>query len=229
MKFNVNVEVTDAEIKEYAYELLLKAGGAVAGSFASAFDDPQAVQFVVGMVQQAIQVGMAGAAAAHQRQRRGPYPTAVAVPGGLGPVPPGYAPPYPYPTGAVPPASHAYYPPGPPYGPMGPGPYHVPPAAGGPPVPNNVRPIQGEPAQVEHCFHIEANQQQEEGVVCCHCAAVNGVYRKACRRCAHQFCGAIVTPAPQGPPPPQVSPPPPPGYGDPEQPPFSPQGPQSTP
>lgn len=214
MKFNVNVEVTDAEIKEYAYELLLKVGGEVAGSFVNAFDDPHALQFALAMVQQGIQMGVAGA---RQRQQRGP--------GGMGFTPPGYT------AVAVPHATHTYYPPGA-YGPMGPGPYHGQPAPNGPPGPNNVRPIQPEPAQVEHCFHIEANQQQEEGVVCCHCATVNGVYRKTCRRCAHQFCGAIVTPAPQGPTPPQVSPPQPPqppGYDNSGLPVVPPQGPQSTP
>lgn len=199
MRATLNIEVTDAEIKQYGQELLLKGLGAVMQTVGDMVDDPNALmmfQQAFGTVQQGIHIGMRQ----RQQQQREPGP----VPGGLGPVPTAYGhPSYPYPTGAVPPVAHTYYPPGP-YGAHGPGPgpYYGPP--GGPPGPNNVRPIQPEPAQVEHCFHIEANQQQEEGVVCCHCATVNGVYRKTCRRCGHEFCGAIVTPAPRGPTPPQV-------------------------
>jgi len=71
--------------------------------------------------------------------------------------------------------------------------------------PSNVRPI-AEPATVEHCFVIDETRQNESSWGCCRCATSNGLHRTLCRQCGHQRCGAVVTPAPERQPSPQVPP-----------------------
>lgn len=210
MKFNVNIEVSDDEIKRYGQELFLKGLGAVMSSIGGAFEDPGAMaafqQGIVTMLQHGVQIGVR-----QRQQHRHPFATGPYPMGATGPYPPGY-------PGYGPSPGTQAYAPGP-YGPQGPGPYTGPPMPGanGPAGSSNVRPIQSEGAQVERCYRIESNEKQEEGVICCHCATVNAVYRETCRRCNHRLCAVgVVTPAPQHPPPPQVgSPEPPPEPGAP--------------
>jgi hypothetical protein len=173
MKFTVNLEASDEELKKFAADTLVQAA---MGGIGELFNDPQYAS--------AIQGAFAGIAQTIQQSiGRGP-PRGWRPPMTHGPqaYPPGYVPPYP--PGYAPPAA---YPPGVmPYGPAGP--Y----AAS---QPSNVHPIR-EPAAVEKCFPIEATRYAEAGICCCRCATYNGVQRTSCRHCGHQFCHVIAPPPP---------------------------------
>jgi len=179
VKFNLNVEVTDDELKEYAADVLLRSLGTVWRDLGGALANPQATAIAMNLFQQvaSIQSGMR-----HPQQRqRGPVgPPAYPYGPGLGVPAAGYSPPGPYGTSAAP--------------------YGAPPGANGP---DNVRPIR-ESAHVEQCFPIEETRNMEAGVGCCRCATFNNVQRTQCRSCGHVLChhvhhGAppIVTPPPR--------------------------------
>jgi len=176
MKFNVNVELTDDEIKSYAEDIgrrllfsgLGKLGEMLGGSLAGA--DPQTV---VSYIQRGMMLGLRGLhrqSHARPQAQRGPF----------GP------PPDPYAHCAQEEARGPFGPP--------PGPYAA--------QPGNVRPIREEPVAVEHCFPIEATRHMEAGIGCCRCATCNNVTRTTCRHCGHKLCVVVPPPnvAPEIPP-----------------------------
>jgi len=183
LKFNLNVEVTDDELKEYASDVLLKVLGAAWRNMEGAFADPQAAAFAMNLFQQGMQAATQAAQSAMQQRKRAPM-TGPQI-GYVSPA--GYSPPGPY--GPAPPG---------PYGP-GASPYGTPPGANGANGPSTMRPIQSEGA-IDRCFPIEATRYIEAGIACHVCATYNGVQRTQCRHCGHVLChGAppIVTPPPE--------------------------------
>ncbi len=107
-----------------------------------------------------------------------------------------------------------------------PGPFGPPPGAGyGPPGARVVVPMSGSGVEVKECFPIEETRQNEAGWGCCRCATSNSAQRSECRTCGHKRCGAVVTPTPKSTPaqvpgytgvvyPPEGPPPPPPPIDD---------------
>ena len=181
MKFNLNVEVTDDELAEYAANVVVKVIGAAWQDIGGAFANPQAVAIVQNLFS-----SMAG-----MQPRQRPRPTGtVGAPFG------------------VPHAHHAHYPPGPygsgPAGPVGPSPFM--PDAGASSPPQNVRSIRTDGSEgIERCFPSEATRYMEEGVGCCRCATYNGIQRVHCRHCGHASCHGA--PPNVTPPPPETAPP----------------------
>lgn len=88
-------------------------------------------------------------------------------------------------------------PPGYPYG--TPGFPYAPPQ--GPQGPNNVRPIGGSGAVIEHCFVIDESRYMEAGWCCHQCGTFNGTNRKICRQCEHACCAVAPFPSPHPQPP----------------------------
>lgn len=166
MKFTVNLEATDDELKKFVADTLVNA---VMGGLSEVFQDPTfapALQTALGGIAQTIQQSLGQGAV---RVRRGPPPMTY------GPQP------YPPPPAAYPPG----YQPG--YGPVGPF------AAS---QQNNVHPMRGSAGVVEKCFPIEATRNSEAGIGCCRCATFNGLNRASCRHCGHPFCHVIAPPPP---------------------------------
>jgi hypothetical protein len=57
-------------------------------------------------------------------------------------------------------------------------------------------PVAGAPPPLERCMRLEETELNDENWLCCHCSAMNGVHRAACRLCNHGRCDVIVPPPP---------------------------------